>query len=1272
MGKAKNQTVGYKYYMGIHMGMGRGPVDELCEIKVGDRQAWQGSVTGNASFSIKKPDLFGGTKGEGGIDGSFDLMMGGASQVKSSKLAAMLSGDQPEFRGIVTAFFDGMICAMNPYPKKWAFRVRRILQGWDGAVWYPEKAKISLTGRYADGGSREVIAMNPVHIIYEALTNRGWGLGRDRSLFLDAAWKAAADKLYDEKFGLCIRWGRQDTLMSFVQTVIDHIGCAVYVDKFTGKFTIKMIRDDYDADSLPVFDTDSGLLQITEATNASPFNLVNEIIVTGFNPVTNETFQVRQHNLALIQTQGAINSDTRDYPGLPTPELALRIAQRDLKAASTNIRRFTIVCDRRAWHTQPGDVIKIRDPQSRGIETVILRIGNVEESGQTDGAIKLTGVQDVFGADLNTFADVQPPGHFEPPADPDIARTLVYEAPYAELVRFIPEGEFNTIKAMEGYIRAHAEKPTPICMAFDLAVRPQGQADFVVNGNGDFTPLAELGNQIGYLDTQLTYDKEEFEDEEDIYVGMTLMIGDRDTHEIVRLDAWDPVQKTFTIARGCMDTIPQRHFGGELIWAIEDNGGSDWTRYLSGETVEMKILPWTLRGGRFPIDDAPIDELTFRHRFIRPYAPGHVLTTTMAGGQKRWYENQDLRYDVGPTEVPDFITITWTHRDRPVQQDKLIDHEQGDIGPEPGTTYRLRVFNAKGELVRTETGIDGTQFIYTYAMASADTKVEEGSPESAAGTMFLDAMRSGYNSWMYYTLPFTVHKKPPQTANVAQLAMATAGEDTEITSGEDADIAGGQVAQLLMSTAQVDSDIVSGDDADIYGAQLAQMATAAGQSTKLPPIVDFYLYEAPYLTLLRDGRNSSRSQMLAFVARPSDRTTDGFDFFSRDSAEQNWTTNGSQPWTPWGVLKGFIQHLGNELEVDATSDTDGVPIDTLQPNDIILVDNELLVVQTINGKRIRVGRGSADTIPAPHYAGAVVWLFDRQHAASNQLFADEATALGNVRPHAFAEPLLPADMPTKQLKMQYRPNRPYPPGLMLANGLHWYERIRGIPDDMDYTAPEGKAVTLTWAHRNRISQGQTAYDHLASGIAPENGVRYRVWVGYTVSTQTSSSKVTLFETEVEDAGITFSKAQLELWGPRAGYALKSGGVVALQVAVNAVRDGLFNWQGYGMTMLAPSYPLPPGEKPGTNVPPEPNYPNPGSPAPNPNNPNPTPPGDGGTTDPTPDPENPDPNPDPEVPDTDPPEPPEPPEPDPDNVFGWSNMWDHGWAAALPDQSVTGE
>lgn len=1273
MGKAKKQTVGYKYYMGVHMGIGRGPIDEICEIRVGERVAWQGSVTENSTIQIKAAKLFGGEKGEGGIEGPLEVMMGGADQKMGTGLRKMLQGKQSQFRGVATTFFDGMICAMSPYPKAWKYRVRRILKGWDGAVWYPEKAVIEMQGYDTEGKLHTIKAMNPAHIVYEALTNRAWGLGRTRDLFLEESWRKVADQLYAENFGLCLRWGRQDTIMSFVQTVIDHIAAAVYIDKFTGLYKIKLIRDDYDPDSLPVFDTDSGLLSIDEATNTSPYNLTNEIVVTWHNPITDEDAQQRAHNLALIQTQGALSSDTRDYPGVPTARLALWLAKRDLKSASTNIRRFTITCDRRSWRVQPGDVFKIRDPDSRGIETVIVRVGSNEEAGQADGKIKIVCVQDMFGVDLNTFGQVQPPAHVEPDNKPALARRLVYETPYAELVRMVQDGELAAMKSLEGYIHAHAEKPTPISMAFDLLVRPEGADSFIENGGGDFTPLGELNAAVMYLDKKLVINTQTISldfDWDELEAGMGLAVQNDSgvAIEMLKLESWDASTATITVGRGSMDTIPHRLFAGWTIWITHDNGGSDSVKYLSGETVDMKILPWTLSGGRFPEADAPTDSITFAHRQIRPLPMGNLTVTTLAAGESKWYSGFDLRADVGTDEVPDYAMFKWAHRDRIIQQDVLVGHEAGDIGPEPGQTYRLRVFNNTGQLVRTETGIAGTQFAYTYDKAAADTKVEEGATEMTNGTIFMDSMRDGFDSWQYYTIPFTVHKKPPQEASVAEYNMATMAEPAE-GDGYDTEDQGGQVAMMSMAAAQDFSDDGS-EGEDNQNVNVAQYSEAATQSTKMVPTVDFYLYEAPYLTLARDGLDKTKSQMLGFVARPSDRLTDGYDFYDKRDTDADWNNAGSMPWTPWGQMKGFVQHLSNEIELDATSDTDGVPIASAQPGDLLLVDNELMAVISVDGKRIKVGRGSADTIPAPHYAKAVVWLFDRNHANGTLKYGDEEVANAAVVPHTYGRALSIDDVAKKQLQMQTRPRRPYPPGLMLANGNHWYDMVDGRATTFDATAPQGRDSIWSWAHRNRVTQDVTAYDHFASGIRPEEGQDYRIWIGYNTPGTNPVQKTTLLEVYTADAGFVLTKAQSETLGERAGRALKAGGQVYVQMAINCRRDGLFNWQGYTMDLILPSYPLPPGEKPGGNTkPPTPSYPNPGDTTPNPNNPNPTTPGDGNDdTDPTPDPNQPEPNPDPEVPGTEPPPPPEPPAPDPDNVDGWSINWDHGWAADLPNQT----
>ncbi|MEX6732508.1 hypothetical protein AB2C47_32475 [Pseudomonas aeruginosa] len=217
--KPKAQTVGFRYYFDIHFALGK-KVDEVCAIRASGKTAWKGSITSNGQVRINAPELFGGDKGEGGLDGTLDVLFGEEDQGVLPRLAAMLGGLVPAFRGVTTCFYSGLVTSVNWYPKKWEILRRGGNRLWDGNPWYPEKQFIWL----ADG---QIKAMNPAHILYLVYTGRDFrGLARTR--MDEASWRAAADKLYAEGFGLCFEWTRSDTFANFCETVKSHIGAEVY------------------------------------------------------------------------------------------------------------------------------------------------------------------------------------------------------------------------------------------------------------------------------------------------------------------------------------------------------------------------------------------------------------------------------------------------------------------------------------------------------------------------------------------------------------------------------------------------------------------------------------------------------------------------------------------------------------------------------------------------------------------------------------------------------------------------------------------------------------------------------------------------------------------------------------------------------------------------------------------------------------------------------------------------------------------------------------
>lgn len=98
-----------------------------------------------------------------------------------------------------------------------------------------------------------------------------------------------------------------------------------------------------------------------------------------------------------------INSTSREYKGVPTAELAQRLAQRDLRASSVNLRKFSITLDRRGRVIEPGSVFVVSDP-SRGIPMTPVRAGSVQDGTLTNGEITINAVQDVFELPVQSWA----------------------------------------------------------------------------------------------------------------------------------------------------------------------------------------------------------------------------------------------------------------------------------------------------------------------------------------------------------------------------------------------------------------------------------------------------------------------------------------------------------------------------------------------------------------------------------------------------------------------------------------------------------------------------------------------------------------------------------------------------------------------------------------------------------------------------------------------------------------------------------------------------
>lgn len=112
-GGGGDYTAGYRYLFSLHMGICRGPVDEVVEIRIGDRSAWTGSVTANGTQQVDAYDLFGGESGEGGVQGTLEFLFGEDTQLAPDALANIVVNGSTSGKPLGNVSFDGLI--LNKY-----------------------------------------------------------------------------------------------------------------------------------------------------------------------------------------------------------------------------------------------------------------------------------------------------------------------------------------------------------------------------------------------------------------------------------------------------------------------------------------------------------------------------------------------------------------------------------------------------------------------------------------------------------------------------------------------------------------------------------------------------------------------------------------------------------------------------------------------------------------------------------------------------------------------------------------------------------------------------------------------------------------------------------------------------------------------------------------------------------------------------------------------------------------------------------------------------
>jgi len=581
---------------------------------------------------------------------------------------------------------------------------------------------------------------NPAAIIWECLTDTEWGMAGAPSNIDQASFVAAATTLRNEGFGLAMLWHRQESIEDFIGGVLNHIDGSLSLDPFTGRLRLKLIRNDYTLDDLPVFGPHNATLNSFDRRAWG--ETVNEINVSWTNPANEQTETVTVHDTAVISLLGgAIVSETRDYFGIRTADLALRVATRDLQTASAALATADMTVNRDAWRLLPGDVVALQWPEY-DYGRIAMRVTGVDYGKPGDSKIQLSLVEDVFSLPESSYVDSDGSAWVNPAIEPEpLAHQHLTSTPYYSLVLAVGDVAAEQVDDTSDIEMIFGTHPKVGIFSYEIMHRvmdPNGDLEWV--GSGTVMPAGrgELATPLTREDVSVVDDLVEVSRGENFVAGALVWVGPiNQTGELAVIRSADAAG--YTLARGVLDTIPQAWPAGTPVWALHGGVlGAVGEERAIGESPTVRLLTNTALG---QLDIAQASNLsgTMTGRLHRPYRPGNLRADGFVWPDPGWYP-----------EYP--VHLTWAGRNRLSETVLINDWTDGHVTPEPGTDYRVvvRAIEENGTVNGTVLDIWTTD--HDYLLTEGDI------PSALAGSPFMEvtvtARRDGLTSWQSPSIRF--------------------------------------------------------------------------------------------------------------------------------------------------------------------------------------------------------------------------------------------------------------------------------------------------------------------------------------------------------------------------------------------------------------------------------------------------------------------------------------------------------------------------------------
>ena len=272
--------------------------------------------------------------------------------------------------------------------------------------------------------------LNPAEAIYEILTNKLWGCHYEgyTKININSLIKLGI-QCETEGLGVSCLINKTNSANDYVNKILSHINGVKFDDPTTGQLTFKLIRNDYDKDSLKVFNVSN--CESLEFSRLDWSETTSSISATFTNADDKySTNAVIANDIANRLITGSYSEKQIDAEYFTTPANARVYAMTQLLSAAYPLSAVNIKCNRIAYNITIGEPIMV-SWEPYGIKAQVFRVSDIDYGTLLDNTITITAIEDVFGFDKSMYEFSDSPSWTDPEKIPtDISRYMYLEYPY--------------------------------------------------------------------------------------------------------------------------------------------------------------------------------------------------------------------------------------------------------------------------------------------------------------------------------------------------------------------------------------------------------------------------------------------------------------------------------------------------------------------------------------------------------------------------------------------------------------------------------------------------------------------------------------------------------------------------------------------------------------------------------------------------------------------------------------------------------------------------